>query len=419
MAESLVLRLSAPGAAGDSAPTADWIVVDAAGIATGAVGHGTLAEAAAAQDGRRLVLLLPGADVALASPEIPGRNPAKLLKLVPFALEEQLATDVDTLHFAIGKQDAAGRLPVAATDRARLTALLAGLAAAGLSPAAVYPDSLVVPENPAHVVVLIEASHVVVRRPGALPLVLDADPLDAALAIAGLPPPAGVDPPDVIVYAAPAEWSRHESLVEDLRDRCASLKVQLLPDGALPLLAAGAVTGAPFNLLQGELAPHQGFGGDWARWRLAALLAGAFLVLHLSTLGVDWWRLHRDEQKIDLELHAAAVEALPQVQNLARLPSIRLAVESRVHQIRAAVSEGLLGTLGALATGIAQAPSTRLESLNYHDGSSELTVNAPDVAALDRLANAAKSRGFGAQLEGATQKDTRFEGRMQIRGAGR
>lgn len=426
MAESLVLRLSASSVAGDSAPTADWIVVDAAGVAVGTVGHGTLAEAAAAQAGRRLVLLLPGADVALANPEIPGRNPAKLLKLVPFALEEQLATDVDTLHFAIGKQDAAGRLPVAATDRARLGALLAGLAAAGLAPAAVYPDSLVVPENPAHVVVLIEAGHVVVRRPGALPLVLDADPLDAALAIAGLPPPANLDPdaardagPDVIVHVAPAEWSRHEAVVEGLRGACASLRVQLLPDGALPLLAAGVVTAAPFSLLQGELAPHQGFGGDWARWRLAAILAGAFLVLHLSTLGVDWWRLHRDEQKIDQELHAAAVEALPQVQNLARLPSVRLAVEGRVHQLRAAVSEGLLGTLGALATGIQQAPTTRLETLNYHDGASELTIDAPDVAALDRLADAAKNRGFGAQLEGATQKDTRFEGRMQIRGAGR
>ena len=421
MAESLVLRVSAPGAHLDGADAADWVVVDPSGVAAGPAGHGSIDDAALALGGRRLVLLLPGADVALASPEIPGRNPAKLIKLVPYALEEQLATDVDSLHFAIGRQGADGRLPVAATERLRLVELLRRLASVGLVPTAVYPDSLVVPENPAHVVVLIETGHVVVRRPGQLPLVLDADPLDAALGIAGLPPaPGTLDPaPDVIIYAAPAEWARHQGLVESLRDEIASLKVQLLTDGALPLLAAGAMTVPPFNLLQGDLAPRQGFGGNWSRWRLAALLAAAFLVLHVATLGVDWWRVHRDEQKVDQQLHAAAVEALPQVQNLARLPSVRLAVESRVHVIRAAVSEGLLGTLGALASGVAAAPGTLVQTLSYHDGATDLTVDAPDVASLDRLQEAAKGRGFSAQIQGAAQHEQRFEGRLQIKGAGR
>jgi general secretion pathway protein L len=418
MADSFVLRFPAPGASPDAA---EWVVVDARGARVTEVGRGTLAEAAHAQGAHRLVVLVPGTDVTLAAPELPTRGGGKLAKLVPFALEEQLATEIEAMHFAIGRQGADRRVPVAAIERERFAGWLAVLEAAGLAPAAVYPDSLVVPDNPAHVVVVLEGNRVIVRRPGALPLALEADPLEAALAIAGLPT-AAVDGPDaaahVLVYADSVDWPRHQPVIEALRDRVATLKVQVLAEGLLPLLAAGAAAGPPLSLLQGEFLPRQGLAGQWPRWRLAALLAAVFLVLHVGTLGVDWWRLKRDEAKVDVELKAAAAEALPNVQNLARLPSLRAAVEGRVRSTRAAVNEGLLGTLGVLAASVGAAPGTQVQSLSYRSGTTDLTLDAPDVAALDRVQQAAKGRGFDAQLQGATQRDQRYEGHLQLKGPG-
>jgi general secretion pathway protein L len=418
MSDSFVLRFPAPGASPDAA---EWVVVDARGARITAVGRGTLAEAARAQGGHRLLLLVPGTEVTLAAPELPARGGGKLAKLVPFALEEQLASEIEAMHFALGRQGADGRLPVAAVERTRLAGWLAALEAAGLAPAAVYPDSLTVPDNPGHVVVVLEGDRVVVRRPAALPLVLEADPLDAALAVAGLPTAPG-DAADaaanVLVYADSVDWSRHQPAIEALRERVATLKVQVLADGLLPLLAAGAVAGPPLSLLQGEFLPRQGLAGQWSRWRLAASLAAAFLVLHVATLGVDWWRLSRDEARVDAELKSAAAEALPNVQNLARLPNLRLAVESRVRSTRAAVNEGLLGTLGVLAASINAAPGTQVQSLSYRSGTTDLTLDAPDVAALDRVQQAAKGRGFDAQLQGATQREQRYQGHLQLKGPG-
>lgn len=418
MADSFVLRFPAPGASPDAA---EWVVVDARGARLGEVGRGTLAEAARAQGGHRLLLLVPGTEVTLAAPELPARGSGKLAKLVPFALEEQIAAEIESMHFALGHQGADRRVPVAAVERARLAGWLAALEAAGLAPAAVYPDSLTVPDNPAHVVIVLEGERVVVRRPAALPLALEADPLAAALAVAGLPS-AAEDGPDsaahVLVYVDSVDWPRHQPVIEALRDRVATLKVQVLADGVLPLLAAGAVAGPVLSLLQGEFLPRQGLAGQWSRWRLAASLAAAFLLLHMATLGVDWWRLSRDEAKVDLELRAAAAEALPNVQNLARLPNLRLAVESRVRGTRAAITEGLLGTLGVLSASIGAAPGTQVQSLSYRSGTTELTLDAPDVAALDRVQQAAKGRGFDAQLQGATQRDQRYEGHLQLKGPG-
>lgn len=417
MAESFVLRFPLPGA---PAHEAEWLSVDGSGAPAGMSGQGTLVEAASVAGSRRLIVIVPGEDVALSAPELPAKSGAKLLKLVPYALEEQLATDIDSLHFAVGRQAGDRRVPVAAIERERIGGWLAALASAGLHPSLLVSDALVVPQNPAHVILLLDSGRLIVRRPEGLPLVLDAEPLDSALALAGLAPTleSGAGSAHLIVYATPGEWELHAAHIEVLRDSVASLKVQLLADGPLPLLAAGAVNTSPWNLLQGEFSVRQGWGGEWQRWRPGALLLGAFLLLHLGTIGLDYWRVHRDEAKVDQELKVAATEALPNIHNLSRLPSVRAAVESRLHATRAAVNEGLLGTLGALAAASGAAPGTRIDSLSYRDGTTDVTVDAPDVGALDKLREAARGRGFNAELQGATQKDTHYQGRLQIKGPG-
>jgi general secretion pathway protein L len=416
MADSLVLRYPI-----DRGPAeCEWVGVDAHGVRTGPAGRGALADAAAAQGGRRLLVLVPGEDVTLAAPELPTKGAARLQKLVPFALEEHLATEVEAMHFAIGRGDD-GALEVAAVERTRLRGWLDALGAAGLVPAALAPDALALPANPAHVVVLLDGGRLLVRRPGRLPLTLQAMPLAAALSVAGLPRPAGdapVVPPHVILYCTPADWAAAEAVFESLRPELASLNVQLLADGALGLLAAGAVASPPLSLLQGPFAVREGWAAQWPRWRVAAGLVAALLVVHVATVGVEWWRLRQDEARLDQQLHALGAEALPDVQNLARLPSLRLAVEGRVRKSRAAATEGLLGTLGALGAAVHAAPGAELQSLSYRDGTADLLVDAPDVGTLDRLQEAARGRGYDAQLQGATQKDQRYQGHLQLKGPG-
>jgi general secretion pathway protein L len=413
MAEAFVLRLLAPD-------HAEWLVVDGSGARLGNVERGPLAAAAAAARGRRVVALVPGADVVLAQPELPGRSQARLLQLAPVALEENLAADIESLHFAVGRPDADRRVPVAALERARLREWLDALRAVGLEPSALYPDSLVVPANPAHVVLVLDGERLYVRKPGGLPVALEADPVDAALFVAGLPPAdaAEAQATHVMAYAAPSDWERAGPSVEALRDRLGSVKVQLLPDGPLPVYAATAVTEPPFSLLQGEFTVSQGFSGQWSRWRLAAGLAAALLVLHVATLGVDWWRLRKDEQEIDAQRRALAAEALPDAQNLDRIPNLRTAVENRLRNARSATGSGLVGTLDALAAGVTQAPGTVVESLSYREGVTDLTLDAPDVGAIDRIQQVASQQGWQATMQGASQREQRFQGRLQLRGPG-
>jgi type II secretion system protein L len=221
-----------------------------------------------------------------------------------------------------------------------------------------------------------------------------------------------------MVYASQHDWDAARGTVEALRDRLGSLKVQLLPDGPLPVYAATAVTEPPFNLLQGEFAVRQGFAGQWPRWRLAAGLLAAFLALHLLGLGIDWWRLRAQEADVRQQLRSVASEALPNVQNLDRIPNLRTEIDNRLRSTRAATGEGLIGTLDALASAVVQAPGTVVQSLSYRDGVTDLTLDAPDVGTFDRIQQVVQQRGLQATMQGASQREQRYEGRMQLRGSG-
>src|SRR5580698_1058922 len=235
-----------------------WLVVDARGNPAGPPQSGPLSLAAPRAVGRRICVLVPGTDVLLAEPEVPLKAGAKLQQVVPFALEEQLADDIDDLHFAIGKRAAdSARTPVAVVLRSLMDEWVTGLKAAGLEPEAMYADSDLLPENPGQAVALMEEDVVVVRPPLSSPVTLPVEALGEALEIAQQASPelAATGIRGLVLYTGAAEWHQHSAQVEALRERFDGIKIQLLNGGPLALFAQQLPVAAPINLLQGQYAP--------------------------------------------------------------------------------------------------------------------------------------------------------------------
>src|SRR6188508_3411507 len=107
MSEALVIRLVAasqdtaatPSSTPDATPQAEWLAVDTTGARHGNVQSGPLSSVAEFAGGRKIILLVPGTDVYLAEPVLPLKSGAKLAQVVPFALEEHMAADIESLHF--------------------------------------------------------------------------------------------------------------------------------------------------------------------------------------------------------------------------------------------------------------------------------------------------------------------------------
>lgn len=386
--------------------------------------RGTLADAAPLAAGRCVVVLVPGAEVVQLEPELPALPAARLLAAAPFAVEDSVAADVDSLHFAVGRRGDDGRTPVALIDRAALEALLATLRAAGLEPDAVHADSALIAGQPGHLVLLLDGATVHACRPGARALSLPSRPLAAAvdLALQGAAAVAdGADPAaalGLLLLVDAAEWPRASADVEALRPRFAALRVQQLGDGALPWLASQLAAATPVNLLQGSLAPRRRSGVAWRQWRLAAVLAVAALVLHLGGQG---WQLQQLAGR-ERELDAALLEAMAPLQGSlpqgASTRDARRALESLLARSRAGGGgDALLPALAAFAAARVATPGAQLESVGYDGKDVELRIRAPDARSLEALGTALRAGGWRAEVLGGAGSATGYEGRIRLSAA--
>jgi general secretion pathway protein L len=409
MAEWLILQLPFTGQASCS-----WMLADGAGYALGTPGSGTLAQAAMEAAGRKVGLIAPSGDVLLTEVELPpAKSGTRPQQLVAYALEEQLAADIETLHFAVGAREvASGRTEVAVVTRALMTGWLEELAAAGLQPAAVCAGASLLPDNPGHTVVMLDRDTLSLRRAGRAAIALPADNIGAALE-ASLGNELIAD--DLIFYASPEDWQQRAAEVEALRKHCASLKVQLLNAGPLPLLAPQMVTGNFINLLSGEFAPQVASGPGWQRWRLAAILAAVLFAVHVGGLSLELLQQRRSERALDAEIGAIARNALPGDSGQG---PVRTRVEQRLLGAQGdSTGTGFMPALAALAQALSGAHAS-LQALSYRDGGLDLKLKASDADSLERINQALRSNGWQAELTSGGAATSGYEGRIQMRRAG-
>jgi general secretion pathway protein L len=422
MTEALVIRLK-PAAETDTTPSdstapvhAEWLLVDTSGARHGSVHVGSLADAATLANGRKVILLVPGTDVYLAEPVLPVKSNAKLLQMVPFALEEHMATDIDDLHFAVGRRDNRPGTPVAAVSQDRMDAWQRAVKAAGIHVEAIYADSSALPVTPNGVSLLIEDSKIFVKREATPPAVLEVQPLIEALQLALA---AGDDAREhVTLYLNDDAYEHDRDLFEGLREFTASLQLKLLPDGALPLLAATAVKGGLVNLLQGKYAVKTRLNISFAPWRYAAGLAVFFVLLHL---GVKFWQLSdlkRTEARLDGEITDVFQQAMPGAPVPQPL-SARPQMEARLAALRGTGPvSGVMVTLAALGEALSQAPGTDMEALSYRDNTTDVRLLVPSVDSLDKIQHSATERGLSAEIQSATPRGTKVEGRLKFKRSG-
>jgi general secretion pathway protein L len=415
MTESLIIHLR-DGAA------PQWMVCNSDGHVVVKAVSGELAQATAMATGRRVVAILPAGEALVTDSEAPAKSAAKLAQVIPYALEERVADEIENLHFALGERNAAtGRVSVVVIERARLDARLAELRAAGLSPSAIYSEAQLLPAMPGQMIALLDGDTLAIRVSDSPPLVMPALSIGDAFELALASVPAAVEGleaplPGLLLYAGHDEWQAHQNEVDAWRDRFTGVKVQLLPSGPLSVLAPAAATGEAINLLQGALAVSSPMEMRWQSWKIAAVLAGVLLSLHLGSRYYELRQLKKTEASVDASIVDAFRQAMPGQQNAI---NARRRVAQRLDEIRGGGGGGaLLPALAALAAAKNAAPTTTLEGINFRDGVLNLRVIAPDAASLDAIGQQLKAASWQADIKDLTASGDSYRGRLEIRKAG-
>ncbi|MGQ0697574.1 MAG: type II secretion system protein GspL [Panacagrimonas sp.] len=381
MRETLYLRLGA-------GPDADVeFGVAAADFRSLVVQRAPISAALQLAAGRRLIVLVPGADVRLASAKVPAKQPAKILQALPYVLEDQVADDVETLHFAIGPRLADGSHPVAIVARQRIDAWLAPLRALGLRPDMVVPDTLALPvaTDETSWSALAEADQVIVRNGAWSGFSCNAGDLVPYLSI---------DDADkthtlrlLVAGDSTADWSQLD------------WPVTLLPGHAsgLSALAAHLKAEHSINLLQGSYSQGQDLQKLWKPWRLAAVLAVLWVVIAGAGYSLDTWSLSSELNRQD-EANIARFQQLFPDQT--RVVDLSTQLDQQLLILAGGGgANGPLPLLEVFTQAMQASPGLKITGMQFRENALFLSLTATDLQVLEALQNWFSSQSGGASLE--------------------
>jgi general secretion pathway protein L len=421
MSEHLVIRLGE-----DPNELVQWIAVDSTGTRRSLPGTGSLSEACNDVGDRNVIVLVPSAEVLTTSVDIPVKG-NKLNAALPYALEEYLAEDVESLHFAAGQKRSSGRTPVSVVSRQLMDDWLGKLRAAGIEADSVIADSYGLARIPGTISMLLAEGQVFINDGADIELVMQGvSPGDALAAIGALDDDTGSKDDDaeisgvprhVLVYCEPGEDERYQHDWIAMRHELDSVDVKLLPDGVMPRLAVTVATGVGVNLLQNSYAIRREYSGLFRPWKYAAILLLAFGLVGIGSKAADFYLLSKQEAELRQIFNAEYQQMLPGAPESDNPVAV---IESLRRRIGAVEAPPLfLQSMEQLSRAIAQNQSARIQAISFRAGVVDLRVSAPDVATLDGVQRAIAASGqFRAAIQSTDQDGDKVSSRIQIQVAG-
>ncbi|MEO7495354.1 MAG: type II secretion system protein GspL [Massilia sp.] len=306
---------------------------------------------------RRVLLLLPAAEVTLLAVKTPPLSPARLRAALPGLVEEQILGDpAECVLVAAPSASADGLRSIAVVQRAWLEVLVKALLALGARAVGAVPAQLCLPLHPGKVSAAVGAAELTIRQAQyqGMGLAMHSVPalaLQTARALAGEAP--------LVLYVAADQLEQYRQLAAD-----APVTVEAEHWGVWIAGAAGPAL---------DLVPGLGTAGarkrDWQRWRWPLAIALLALAVNLVGINVEWLRLKHEADATRAAMLQTFKSAFPK-QTVILDPVAQM----RSNLAQARVASGQLGAdeftylaaaLGEAARGLGR--PLQIASLDYRE----------------------------------------------------
>lgn len=406
---------------------ASWVQVDDKGTRRGSPRQGSLATAASDVGEREVIVLVPAEQVLTTVANIPIRSNTRLRAALPYALEDQLADDVDTLHFAAGNRYDNGQLPVAVVARVQMDEWLAELNAAGLDPAQMVPENHGLARIPGTLSMLIDADQIFYNDGDDTAFALQTEKPSDVLAVAGALDAAEGDDENedevdgsrhLVAYCEPADEARFEHDWNALRHELNSVDINLLPDGVLPRLAVTVAAGHGINLLQGGYGNKVDYGAAFKPWRVAAMLLVGLLAVLFMAKAADYYRLDQQFSELQAQFTETYRKFRPNDQRPITNPQVAVDTVRRDFGGNS-TGEVFLPVMQTVAAALGQSDAVEVEAISFRAGVVDLRLTAPDVPTLESIRQRIAETGqYGATIQSTDQVGENVVSRIQVREAG-
>ncbi|MEM9256863.1 MAG: type II secretion system protein GspL [Pseudomonadota bacterium] len=353
----------------------------------------------------------PGADTRLLTLAVSPAERKHIAKSLPFTLEEDVADDIDDLHFSsrfIDKE----LLGVAVCSRNKMDEW-AGWLAAFPGAGRWIPEPLLLPWQPGEWCIVLEGDDAIIRTGQCHGFAIERDMVGALLSgvLAEEASDDGDEPasPEAVVVYGSDQAEDTAILPEALQDRVQWRQGNLY--AAMMLQDDNLVD---LNLLQGDYAVRLPLGRWWRQWRLlAAAFAGAFM-LQVAAVYADYRSLNTE----NVALRSAVMDSYRRAYPSGNVVDPEKQLQRQLDALRGtSQSSGFITLIEPVGAAIAGMPGTEIVSINYSDRGDEIRLNivAPDYGAVEKLRTDMSDASLEAVIEtSSATPDGKVRARLRV-----
>ncbi|MGO1462231.1 MAG: type II secretion system protein GspL [Oleiphilaceae bacterium] len=408
----------------------NWVLYDAGGDAQaqGSSDLRSTIEQTLSQNGLegvQLVGLIPGDEALLCMADIPAKQSRFINQALPYAVEEQIAQDIDEVHLALGPHTRDG-YRVAAVDRSTMAQwleLFRGWSHARLE--AIYPDAALLPVTEGGWSICLDGESAMMASDRGEWLSMQSANLAMFAQTLAVPPSEDVvaEVP-VVIYGTDSELEQQQAVLGELmapgRLSVRRESLELMP---LELLAYAHHNHLcrPINLCQRDFSVKGSKASPLKPWKpLIAVAAVWFVVQVALEAGMGFYY---QSQADDMRQQAMSVykSAFPNDRRT-HAGNVKRVIEG---QLRMAGSDGpdidfvtLMKYTGQQYSQVAGSGSVMFNAINYSQARGELVVDvrADSYDRLSTLRSGLTDQGLDAKIGSVVNESSGARGRLTVSG---
>jgi general secretion pathway protein L len=393
---------------------ATWSHVNSQGELTSRITSGSLGDAAIVAEQHKVIVLLDSTNVHLNHVQLPTSNRQKMLRAIPYALEEQLAEDIENFHFVIGKTDLHYGTPVAGIRKDTIEGLLATFNQAGINIDAIIPDAICSPAAANQWSVLFHDGKALIQFEALIGTVIDAANLPLLLQ-ASLN--KAETKPEKIVYLC-LDGEELEPGLEHIDPDVEIIKVAY---NTHPLVVfCGEFTRAKsLNLLQGKYKPKRKSSGHWYRWRLAASLAAVWLLLDVGISMFELNRLTAKNTELGIQIEGIYKKSFP---GSTRIVNPRVQMEQKLNELRGGggpQGSQFIALLTDSAAVISSQKSIEVQSIDFRNNRMDIGLTGTNLQSIETLNKQLNTNAnLNTEITSATSEKDSVKGSIRLQRSG-
>jgi general secretion pathway protein L len=351
-----------------------------------------------------IILIVKGDTVLCQQVQTPARNAKQLQQAVPYQLEDELAGDIDTLHFAYSRLSS-GMVDVLIIEKSMMEGWLASVPAPE-NVIAIVPDFLAISASEKNWALLIEKDSIIARNNQG----------------------CGFNAEHELGLEILRQWYEKDQV-----EGITVWKTKDAPELTLPfplqseaqiiqhpmqLFQHDLSTSSYINLRQGDYASREKSEGfKSAAWLRVAALFLAFVVISFGLKFGEYFLLEQKIKATDLAIEDTFRQAFPDIK---RIINPRVQMEQRIKALRSGGSDNpdFLKLLAAFSNAYQHQDKIQLGDIQYRNHYLTIAVNASSLQILEALKQRiSNQQGVSAEISSANNTASGVEAQLKIQEA--